>query len=248
MKQSAFMMTVLCLLSLGTLQAQKNSFYIGANGGVNLSKFKYTEGLSELYSSTKPVFGLNGGFNLGFEIQNFTLATGIQYVQKGSEYQTDNFIDDQGTGFYSAQEKLQFISIPILVGYRKYLGDGFGLTFAMGPSINIGLSGKIDDETEYFGTGEVETNNYKVTFGESINDDYRNTQVGFQISPGLIFPINENSKLSFNVTWDIGLSDSFNPRYKSANDFFDTNTGDQLNRSTMFTIGYEYHFTFGDKY
>ena len=64
----------------------------------------------------------------------------------------------------------------------------------------------------------------------------------------LIYKMNENSKLKFNVTWDFGTSDMYNPRYKNANAFFNSNKGDQLNRTAMFTVGYEYHFSFGDKY
>lgn len=242
------MLALLCLFGFTSLRAQQSSFFIGANGGGNLSKFKYTEDLSELYPSTNPLLGLNGGFSLGFDIHGFTLSTGLQYIQKGSEYQTDNFVDNGLTGYFTGRERLHFLSIPILVGYRQPLGSRAGLSIAMGPSINIGLGGKIDEEIEYFGTEEVETENYLVSFGTGVNDDYKNTQAGFQISPGFFFNLNDRSKLTFNVTWDIGLNDSFNPRYKNANDFFVTTEGNLLNRSTMFTLGYEHHFRIGDRY
>jgi len=248
MKLSAFILTLLCLFSFTAVNAQHNSFYIGANGGVNLSKFKFTEDLSELYPASDAIFGLNGGVALGFEVQGFTLSTGIQYVQKGSDYQTNNFEEEGSTGFFSARERLHYLSIPILVGYRHHMGGRAGLSIAMGPSINIGLGGKIDEQTEYFGSDEVDAENYVVGFGNSVNDDYKSTQAGFQISPGLFFVINERSKLTFNVTWDIGLSDSYNPRYKNANDFFDTTKGNQTNRTTMFSLGYEHHFLIGDRY
>jgi hypothetical protein len=248
MKRSAFILALLCLFSFSSLFAQHNSFYIGANGGVNLSKFKFTEDLSELYPTSDAIFGLNGGISLGFEVKGFTLSTGLQYVQKGSDYQTDNFVEDGTTGFFSARERLHYLSIPILVGYRHHMGGRAGLSIAMGPSINIGLGGKIDEYTEYFGSDEVDTENYVVSYGTSVNDDYKSTQAGFQISPGLFFVINDRSKLTFNVTWDIGLSDSYNPRYKNANDFFNTTKGNQMNRSTMFSLGYEHHFVIGDRY
>jgi hypothetical protein len=248
MKRSAFMPALLCLFSIVTLSAQRNSFYIGANGGVNLSKFKFTEDLSELYPTSNAIVGLNGGVSLGFELQRFTFSTGVQYVQKGSEYQTDNFVDNGATGYFTARERLHYLSIPILVGYRHYLGERAGLSIAMGPSINIGLGGKIDEQTEYFGSEDIEMENYVVSFGTGVNEDYKSAQAGFQISPGLFFNINDRSKLTFNVTWDIGLSDSYNPRYKNANDFFDTNKGNQMNRTAMFSLGYERHFSFGDRY
>lgn len=249
MRQSiVLLLSLLVTVGLGTVQAQRQSVYIGANAGMNLSKFKYTEDLSELYTTTNSLLGLNGGVDVGIELNNFTISTGLHFVQKGSEYQTDNFTDEIGTGFFSAKEELNYLSIPILVGYRKYTGNQIGFTFAMGPSINLGLSGNIDEETQYFGTDDVLIENYKVSYGTGVNDDYRPTQIGFQISPGLIFPVNDKSKITFNVTWDFGLHDSFNERYKSANDFFANNTGNQVNRTTSFRIGYEYHFSFGDKY
>ena len=248
MKRLTFLVALLCLLTTVSLTAQQNSFFIGANGGLNLSQLKYTEDLKEIYSTSNSLTGINGGVLLGMEINNFTLTSGVQYVQKGGEYQTENFEDEIGVGYFTAREKLHFLSVPILLGYRKYVGDKVGLTIAMGPSLNFGINGKIDEEIEYFGSDQVDIQHFDVSFGKGVNNDYKKTQVGFQISPGLIFRLNDKSKLHLNVTWDIGTSDSFNGRYKDANDFFWNNSGDQTNRSTLFTVGYEYHFSFGDKY
>ena len=229
-------------------QAQRTSFYVGATGGVNFSKFKHTVDLAELYSRSSSVTGLNGGFSLGFQINNFTLTSGLQYVQKGGRYETDNFTDADGTGFFAADERLHFLSIPLLVGYRANLGPTFGVSLAMGPSFNMGLSGKVEETTEYFGSEDILTEFYNPEFGNGVNQDYRPMQVGFQLSPGIYFNLNDQSTLTFNVVWDNGLGDSFNPRYKEANSFFDTYKGKQVNRSTMITVGYEYHFPLADKY
>lgn len=243
------MITLLACLSVGlvAMQAQSSAF-IGGQGGANLSKFRYTSDLSELYPGVESLFGVNAGLTFGLEIKNFTVSSGLQYIQKGSAYSTDNFEDENGVGFFTARERLHYVSVPLLLGYRKYLGDRFGISVAIGPSFNFGLGGKIDEETEYFGSEETETSNYQVKFGKGVNEDYQPMQVGFQFSPGLIFMLDRNSKLTFNVTWDAGLSDSYSKRYKNANDFFTTYDGDQMNRSTIFTIGYERHFSFGDRY
>ena len=119
---------------------------------------------------------------------------------------------------------------------------------AMGPTFNLGLGGKIDENMEYYGVDEVSTEHYTVKFGKGVNDDYRNMQLGFQLSPGLYVNLNDKSKLTLNVTWEAGLNDAFNPRYKQANSFFDDYKGNQFNQSTVLTIGYEYHFSFADKY
>jgi hypothetical protein len=227
---------------------QHNSFFIGGNGGANFSKFKHTEDLAELYSSSSSLTGLNGGLTLGFQIENITLTTGLQYMRKGGHYETDNFEDQQGTGFLAADEKLHYLSVPLLLGYRARLTDNFGISLAMGPSFNMGLGGKIDESIEYYGSEDISTEQYVVKFGGGVNDDYRDLQMGFQFSPGLFFELNDRTQLTFNVTWDNGLNDSFNERYKQANTFFDDYKGNQYNRSTMLTIGYEYHFSFSDKY
>lgn len=243
------MITLLACLGFGVvaIQAQSSAF-IGGQAGGNLSKFRYTSDLSELYPGVESLFGVNAGMTFGLEIQNFTISSGINYIQKGSTYSTDNFEDENGVGFFTARERLHYISVPLLVGYRKYLGDRFALSVAIGPSFNFGLSGKIDEETEYFGSESPETSQYQVAFGNGVNQDYKPMQMGFQFSPGVVFKVDRNSKLTFNVTWDSGLSDSYSKRYKNANDFFATYDGDQMNRSTIFTIGYERHFSFGDRY
>lgn len=247
MKPFFLSLTMLAIFSLSTVQAQ-NSFYIGAKGGANTSKYKFTEDLRELYPNTNSIFGMNGGFDMGILINGWSISTGVHYVQKGSKYQTDNFNDSDEVGYFSATEKLHFISIPVLLGFREQLANRVGWSLAVGPSFNFGLSGKLDETTEYFGTDDVDYQNYKIAFGEGVNEDYKPVQVGFQISPGLYVDVNSRSKVIFNVTWDFGTSDAFNPRYKDANGFFDSFKGDQINRTTMFTVGYEYHFNFQDRY
>jgi hypothetical protein len=248
MKLLKIMFAFACLFLITEMNAQQSSFFIGANGGYNTSKFKFTEDLKELYPTSSPVLGFNGGFDMGIKLSNWTISTGIQYVQKGSEYQTDNFTDDGSVGYFTATEKAEYIAVPVTLGYNDYLAGRVGWSIAVGPSFNFGLSGKLDEVTEYFGTDDVEIQNYKTTFGSGVNEDYKAMQVGFRISPGLFIDLNQKSKLVFNVTWDLGTSDMFNPRYKDANDFFYDYKGDQLNRSAMFTVGYQYHFNFEDRY
>ena len=239
---------VILLLAAVSLHGQGNSFFIGANAGTNFSKYKFTEDLQELYTRSSRSTGINGGFTAGLQLQNFTLTTGIQYMQKGAQYETDNFTDVEGTGFFTADEKLHFISIPVVLGYRLPMDHSFGLMLNMGPSFNLGLSGKVDEITEYFGSEDQSVENFTILFGNGVNEEYRPVQVGFQFSPGFYVNINENSKLTFNATWDSGLNDAFNSRYKEANSFFDTNKGKQFFRSTILTLGYEYHISFSDQY
>ncbi len=236
------------MLSILMVQAQSSSIFIGASGGINLSKFEHTQNLQELYSSGNSILGVNAGFEAGIQLQNFVISTGLQYIQKGAEYRTDNFNDGTEVGFFTARERLHYLAVPLLVGYRHEVFDGVALSVDLGPSFNFGLSGKLDETTEYFGSDDVDMDHYRVAFGNNINEDYRPMQVGFQFSPGVVIDLTSRSKLTFNATWDVGTADAFNPRYKNANDFFDEYKGDQFNRSTIFTVGYEHHFALGDKY
>lgn len=238
------------VLTFGMIQvnAQTNSFYIGARAGANASQFRFTEDLQELYPTVNKLWGMNGGFDMGLQLDNWTISTGAHYMQKGSEYQTNNFEQNGETAYFTGRERLHFVTIPVLLGYREMLTDNIGWAISAGPSFNFGLGGKIDETTEFFGKEEVDFQNHKVSFGEGVNDDYKSTQVGFQINPSLFIELNEKSKVNFGITWDFGTSDMFSERYKTANEFFDVYKGNQVHRNTVFTVGYEYHFNFEDKY
>jgi outer membrane protein with beta-barrel domain len=248
MRSLIAVLSLICVFGASQIKAQTSSFYVGAKAGGSASEFRFTEDLKELYPTSNKLWGINGGFDMGIKLDNWTISTGVHYAQKGGEYQTDNFDAEGTTAYFTGREKLHFISVPVLLGYRQNLADKVGWSIAIGPSFNFGLAGNIDETTEYFNSDQVDFQNYKVNFGSGVNDDYKSTQVGFQISPGLFVELNEKSKVHFNVTWDFGTGDMFSERYKAANDFFDYYKGNQIHRNTMFSIGYEYHFNFEDKY
>ena len=247
MRRLVMILTFLCPLTMGLLQAQ-SSLYIGARAGLSASKFKFTEDLKELYPTASRTLGVAGGVDMGLNLGNWTISSGIHYVQKGSKFETDNFFEGGTEAVYTGHEKVHFITVPVLLGYQEHLSDRVGWSLAMGPAFNFGLTGKLDEEVSYFGTDEVDIQNHKVTFGDGVNDDYKGSQVSFQLTPGLFYKVNKNSTLTFNVAWDFGIGDMYNKRYKQANDFFDDYKGNQSSRTTMFTIGYQYHFNFEDKY
>jgi len=248
MKSILMTFCLVAFIGLSSMTAQRSSFYIGANAGMNTSKYKFTEDLRELYPTSNPVLGLNGGVDAGLKLDNWVISTGIHYMQKGSEYQTNNFEDNGSTGFFTGKEKLHFLTIPVLLGYQQELIDKVSWSINLGPSFNFGLAGNIDETTEFFGSDEVDFQNFKVSYGEGVNDDYRKMQIGFQINPALHIDVNSWSKIKLGVAWDFGTGDMYSKRYKSANEFFDLNKGNQIHKNTTFTVGYQYHFPFEDKY
>ena len=243
-----FLLATLSVLALTMLTAQ-SAFYLGTQAGVNGSKFRYTEDLLELYPTSERLPGVNVGIDAGFQLGQWSFATGLQYIQKGSNYQTDTYETDEGQqAYFYARERLHFMSVPVLVGYSDYLTNRIGYTLQAGPSFNFGITGRIDETTEYFGSEQTDFENYKVEFGNGVNDDYRANMVGFQFSPSLFFDIDPKNRITLNAVWDLGTKDSFNPRYKAANTFFQDNRGTLTNRMAAITVGYQYRIPFADRY
>lgn len=238
----------LILAVIGFAKAQ-SAFYLGAQAGVNGSKFRYTEDLLELYPTSERLPGVNIGVDAGFQLGQWSFGSGFAYIQKGGKYQSDVFVtgEDQ-RAVLSARERLHFLSVPVLVGYSDYLTNRIGYELKAGPSFNFGITGRLDETTEYFEEEATDFDNYKVEFGEGVNDDYRGVQTGFQFSPSLFFEIDRKNRLTLNATWDLGLKDSYNPKYKAANDFFRDFRGTVTNRMAAITIGYQYRIPFADRY
>ena len=243
-----FLLAAISVLTLTMLSAQ-SAFYLGAQAGINGSKFRYTEDLLELYPTSERLAGVNVGIDAGFQLGQWSFGTGLQYVQKGSNYQTDTYETEEGeNAYFYARERLHFISVPVLVGYSDYLTNRIGYKLQAGPSFNFGITGRIDETTEYFGSEQTDFQNYKTEFGNGVNDDYRANMVGFQFSPSLFFDLDHKNRLTLNATWDLGTKDSFNPRYKAANNFFQNNRGTLTNRMAAITVGYQYRIPFADRY
>ena len=227
----------------------QSGFYLGTHAGVNASKLRLTEDLVELYPNSERIPGLNVGLDAGFQVGHWSFATGLGYLQKGGLYETETFTDEDGRrGYFSARERLHYINVPVTVGYSGRLAHRIGYTVAAGPSFNFGLTGRIDETTEYFEEEFPTVENQKVAFGSGVNDDYRGTQVDFRVQPGVFFDVSRNHRLTLNAVFDYGVKDAFNPRYRQANAFFRDNQGGVTSRMRAVTLGYQYRIPFADRY
>lgn len=241
--------TAILLFGIISFATAQSAFYLGAHTGVNGSKFRFTEDLLELYPTSERLPGVNVGLDAGFQLGQWSFGSGFQYIQKGGNYQSDVFTNEIGArSVLSARERLHFLSVPLLIGYSDYLTNRIGYTFQAGPSFNFGITGRLDETTEYFDSEVTDFNNYKIEFGEGVNDDYRGVQTNFQFSPSLFFDLDHRNRLTLNAVWDLGMKDSFNPKYKAANDFFRDYRGTVTNRMAAITIGYQYRIPFADRY
>lgn len=248
MSNKYFFSVLFCLLILGNIHSQ-NSFLLGLNGGVNLSKYKFTGDFTNYWTVSKSKFGLNGGVSAGVEFNRFAILTGVSFIQKGGRFETDNRNVDinndgqeDGLGYVKASERLNVISIPLFLRYR-FLSDDFGVSISAGPTFNIGISGTTETTTELT-TGQTSRSTYTTKFGSGITDDYKVLQMGFVISPGVHLAVGEKGRLNFNFIWDLGASSIANQRLLQALNI----NGKVFSRAVLFSIGYEYKFEFGDKY
>ena len=228
----------------------------GINVGVNRSKYKFSEGFQDAFIAKYPdnsyntnaLLGLNGELNIGWQLGNFDILTGAGFYQKGSKYETSQNLTYTFTsnnqsvttlGFLKAKEVVNYVNIPLLGRYR--FGEKLGVMLTAGLNFGIGLKG-----------------NYEVTFedpkkiypiasgaiklGKSRLDDYSSSDFGFIVNPGLFYFLDDNRtmKLTMNVRWDLGLKGMYTDTRKAYLADAGTGvTGNQKNRSTIFTIGFE---------
>jgi hypothetical protein len=234
---------------LNFLSAQ-TGLIVGVGGGINNSSVNYAN-IVNIKTSTSSLMGYQGALTVGWQFSNnFSLLSGVQYAQRGTKLADDNqaYRDDSNgqtfLGSLVGEERTNFVTIPIVARYKFFSSD-FGISLSSGLSLNMGQDGTAfryvqsnNNSKTYFGRYE------NVTFGDGINDVYKSFQVSLMFGAGLIVPITEKGRLTFNAMFDFGLSDAFNPRYKTANTIFEK----ALNRGTFFSIGYEHLLDIGDKF
>lgn len=228
---------------------------LGINVGINRSKFKFSEGFQDGFLAkfpdnsyvTNPQLGLNAELNVGYKLgEHFDILTGVGFHQKGSKYETSQnltyTIPNTTTttlGFLKAKEIVNYINIPLLGRYR--LGNQFGLMLAAGLNFSFGQKGNyevtFEDPKKIYSLGSG-----AIKMGKSRLDSYRGSDLGFILSPGVFYKFGdaENMRLTLNVRWDIGLKGMYTDVRKAyLADSGEGVTGNQFNRSTIFTLGFE---------
>jgi hypothetical protein len=235
------------LVLLAAFAANAQNLLIGASGVGNLSRFKFTENLESSYPDRAYVPGVGGGLRVGYNFTpSFGLISGVEYAPKGSEYSSNNYLytasdGSQLVGYFEREERLNFLSIPLLARWQSGGEDG-GFLLAAGFNFNIGWKGNIVDRFESPQlSAPITIRDEETSFGAELRDVYRSLQTGFVLAPGYMFRVGDRGRLTFNIGLDVGLSDSFNEKWKN----FTNIIGEQLNRSLFLSIGYEYHFEGG---
>jgi Outer membrane protein beta-barrel domain len=239
-----------CFFFIPLWMNAQSGLLLSLNGGVSNSKIRYAN-LVNFKTTNNKILGYQGGVNVGWQFsKRFTLLSGLFIIQKGTKFAEENkaYQDDSNggqvyLGFLTGEEKTSFYSIPI-VGRFKIIGNRFGLLASAGLSLNKGRDGTAFKYVQA-NSGKVFAGRYEmVEFGEDIDQLYTPFQVGFIMGLGVQIPVSANSRILLNTTLDLGMTDALNQRYKQANTIFEK----AYNRSTLFSIGYEYHFSIKDLY
>jgi len=245
----------ICAFS-ATLFAQNSSFLIGVHGGANFNKLKFTGDYLYQDSEESRKFGYQGGVDVGFKYNSFSLLTGLGYAKRGGivtiERNANNpwIVDGiEDTGTFTEKNDYSVLTVPILLRYETKGNIAF--TVSVGPMLNFGI-GEITSTEEYdFATlSDIGPNEYTSQFGSSGDDLVKKMHTSFVFSPGVMMNIGDSGKLRANITFMSGGSmENENYAVRVDNQVFSL-SGSIKSSAIAFEIGYEHrmNFSLGTKY
>ncbi len=252
MKRLLLVFTVFTFFTAFSLTAQ-TSLILGVDAGVSFNKLKGTgdfiaDNANEMYT-----FGYQGGLVAGVKFGGFSILTGAQYKKLGGKteitgnwdyYENGQFLFNDD-GVITNVQSYSAIGIPILLRYE--FGHDFKVTLSAGPYFNVGV-GEITETTtyEFSSNGRKGPNEFKSSFGRKPADLMKQTHLSFYFSPGILYKLNEDGYLKFNIGFDIG-GDMKNEHYAVQGY---KPSGSLKSTAFQIGIGYEHRIDFkaGTKY
>jgi hypothetical protein len=201
MMRKMMLVTTMSMIACGAFGQSKKTFVstptFGITGGVNWNTINgKTASGGELDNKVKT--GFNGGINMEFPVGNgFYLQPGIEYRQKGTEWDNGNKLN------------LSYIDIPVNFIYKPTLGLGTML-LGFGPYVGFGINGKIKSSN---GSERKVTfdNDYSVSEAQDLQ--FKKLDAGANFMAGYEF----KSKLSAALKAQLGLI-NINPDTDVPND------------------------------
>ncbi|MBP5503431.1 MAG: PorT family protein [Bacteroidales bacterium] len=201
MKIKVFLAAAAVMFSVSSF-AQDISF--GVKAGVNFSNFNVKEdGKSVDDLKMKP--GINLGAYADFNFTDmFALEAGLQFEQKGSKME----FSESAYGIkykYTEKYNINYFTIPVNFRVNLPVGDN-NLYFLAGPTLGIGLSGKVKWEEEE--DGEKESDDASLKFGDNTGNEYEDGDDLHRMNIGLLFGagFEMSNNLGVRLTYDLGLS------------------------------------------
>lgn len=223
MKKISILLSLIAL----TVCAEAQTFIPKA--GISLSKLAADgEDSEEFEPKNKIGFTIGVGYNI--ELSDvISLQPELNFIQKG--FRIDESLEEDGYEV-SVKSKLtmNYIEIPLLV--KATFGESTKFFFSAGPSLGIGMGGKMKTEASvnYMGTSFSETSEGKVHFGDEPENPEENEvyiperlDIGLQVGAGVIII----EKIMIDVRYGYGLTNLNG----------DDTDGSSYNRAFQFTVG-----------
>ncbi len=261
MKKLVYLSVVIFCVLAQTISGQNSSFVLGVSGGASLSKFKESGDYLFDGESFKREMRYGGGLDLGVKYNNWTLLTGVNYVQRGGKSEISLQGEGEGwvfwddpTSVYKGDQieelTFSFISIPLKIRYERFFGKiGVGVEF--GPTFNS-ISGDIKLDRTYELRDAQDRHSAETYTAGSKGEDYlKSFKVGFTFKPVLFYKVSDQGMFRFGITFDSYgnmINDSYLP--SDGNGGYVKLNGELKASAVSVEIGYEYRFDFnlGSKY
>ena len=211
--------SLIVFISLFCLQSNAQTF--GLKGGLNLANMLEKDD-DDTYSND---YKMNPGFHIGATVDLpfndfLSFESGLLLTTKGMTYEDEIMGVD-----VSAKANLYYLDIPLTLKASYDLSDGLKMFGAVGPSVGVGLSGKMKVTAEY--QGETETEEEDIKWGnDEDNDDLKRLDLGLTFGGGV-----EINAIQIGISYDLGLSN-----ISAYQDYGATSK----NRVLKFSVGYRF--------
>ncbi len=164
---------LVAITAIGFTTAANAQFSINPEAGINLANVS---------ASTATNSKMNMGFKVG-AMANYTIYRGF-YIEPGVMYSVKGYKQEASLlGITStAKTSLNYLEVPINLGYQFDMGDAGGVFVSAGPYLGFGLSGKVKGSVAGI-SGDAD-----IKFGSKA-DELKKLDVGLNFSAGYVSPI-----------------------------------------------------------
>jgi hypothetical protein len=196
-------LTIVVLIAWHFTSAQEDNLTLGVKGGFGMSTFQDTQ-----HTKSKP--GLVAGVTVDYNIASgLYILSGIEYIVKGTKV--------DGGGGNGDRANLNYLQLPVHIGYKYELMPGIKLVADIGPYLAYGIGGEI--KYKAIGNTEAyETNSFD-------NGVYKRFDLGMGLGVGA-----EVNQINIRIGYDYGML--------KIQDF--SAVKDIQNASVTFTLGYKF--------
>lgn len=186
-------MVLVCGISVSAQTHYQSRIYVGAHGGVDLSRVNFTPSVSQGF-----VVGGNAGLNFRYiEEKHFGFIVEANWEQRGWKESFDELP-------YNYSRTVNYIQIPFLA--HIYFGNRGKFFINAGPSISFFVGESTSSNFDYNNVGSIPELNNHISYQYSLPVHHK---VDYGISGGIggEFSINRRNSVYLDARFYYGLSD-----------------------------------------